>query len=687
MTSFWKNKKLVGGIIFTILSFAVSLGIVFNIFDVWQLRFSQFLFQNSSSSPSSDIIIVKINDETLDERKGLGNVNFWSRNYYAQVLENINKYQPKVVVFDVFFGQARDQIGDDRFSQTLSLTKNGVLMFPIGLIWDSSEQRYIQDIDVAVTLPLEKFRETSNTTPSIGYFLPDQDNVIRKYLPAVYNSHNEEIYKSLGIVAVEKFLDVTMEDLDIPLEDNQMLINFFSKLQQNQQYKNVSFLEVYNEDYIQFDPKFFKDKIVLIGAYTKRIQDFHLTPVSSEIPMFGVEIHANAIQTILDQKFLRNMTTAEKIALIAVLTLAASFIFLYTRLHWSLAFLVGTSTLYTAVAPFAFEKGLILDLVHPYLALILTFITVYLYRYTTEFKEKTALRTAFSRYVNPQLVQQITDHPEQLKLGGETRDITVLFTDIVHFTTLAERLKPESLVALLNEYFKTMADVIMAEGGTMDKFEGDAIMAFFGAPLPQQDHAVRACRAALIMRQKLQELSAKWAQDPPLPGGETKPMIDFRCGISSGEAVVGNVGSTQHQEYTVMGDTVNLGSRLESANKKYQTHTMISEATYETVKDFFEARELDIVKVMGKTKPIKIYELLNFKDQLIPAAARLLKLYNEGIQLYHERRFAEALSKFTDLLKEYPQDGPSQLYRQRCEVLKSFPPASDWDGVFEMGEK
>jgi adenylate cyclase len=232
-----------------------------------------------------------------------------------------------------------------------------------------------------------------------------------------------------------------------------------------------------------------------------------------------------------------------------------------------------------------------------------------------------------------------------------------------------------------------MSKVIFEEGGTLDKFEGDAIMAFFGAPLDQPDHALRAARTAIKMRQKLSELLQKWPNDPPLPGGEKKPVIDFRCGLSTGSAIVGNIGSTERFDYTAMGDIVNLGSRLEGANKKYDTRIMCSETTYEIIRDQFEGRELDLIRVVGKNQPIRIYEIIASKGTLPAEPMNLLKLYSEGIALYHSRKFADGLAKFNDILKIYTTDGPSKLYRQRCEVLRDFPPKDDWDGVFQMGSK
>ncbi|MFO0780955.1 MAG: adenylate/guanylate cyclase domain-containing protein [Candidatus Gracilibacteria bacterium] len=388
-------------------------------------------------------------------------------------------------------------------------------------------------------------------------------------------------------------------------------------------------------------------------------------------------------------KFLKPHTYLEKSLLIVVLALAAAFIFMFTKIRWSLIH-SGDADAGTQLPQNRFSMPGAPGSCPPYLTVVITFVAVYMYRYLTEFKQKNALQSAFGKYVNPTLARQIAKTwNRQLKLGGEKREVTVLFTDICHFTTISEKLKPESLVALLNEYFEAMSAVIMAEGGTVDKFEGDAIMAFFGAPVGQPDHALRAARAAINMRIKLNELLASWKSpgQSTLPGGEPKPSIDFRCGLSSGEVIVGNIGSSSRFNYTVMGDIVNLGSRLEGANKKYTTHIMMSEKTHTAIRDQFETRELDVIQVVGKTEPIKIFELLAPKGQLPAEAITLLQQYGEAMALYHNRQFADALAKFSEILKSYPGDGPTQLYRQRCEVLRDFPPKEDWNGVFEMGSK
>lgn len=692
--AFWKNKTVVGVcialssvLLFSTLAFT-------DVLERWQTGFSDRLYE--TRPPLAEIILVAIDESTLAD---LGGYITWNRSYFAQVLENLNKYDPKVVGFDFFYRSPKDSEGDNRFAKALNESGDVVLGLRSNPLRYDDRGYYVNpSLSNPIDLTLEIFSSSPHIFEALLNIRKDDDGSIRYYLPVIFDEHRQVFDQAFAFTVAQKYLGISetpqispsaflFGESTIPLENGEMLINFATNPDNESalSYSTIPFSHVYNENYR--DPSvLFKDKIVLIGPTAPSLKDT-FTILNAQVDMPGVEIHANAVQTILEQKFLRNMSFFEQILLIFTLSLLAPFVFLFTKIRWSALFLVGFSTVYGFLAPFAFEKGLILDLIHPYLALLFVFIASYVYRYLTEFKAKIQLKGAFSRYVNPNIVNQIMKNPSKLSLGGSKRNITVLFTDIAHFTTISEQLKPESLVALLNEYLEAMSSIIMAEGGTLDKYEGDAIMAFFGAPITQEDHALRACRAALNMRQKISELHEKWKQDPPLPGGEKKPLFDFRCGLSSGDAIVGNIGSLERLEYTAMGDIVNLGSRLEGANKKYSTNIMVSESTYLPVKDHFEVRELDILRVVGKKQSILVYELLNYKDQLTDDAAKLLQLYNEGVQMYHARKFADALAKFEEILKVYPEDGPSKLYRQRCEVLRDFPPKDDWDGVFEMGTK
>jgi adenylate cyclase len=275
-------------------------------------------------------------------------------------------------------------------------------------------------------------------------------------------------------------------------------------------------------------------------------------------------------------------------------------------------------------------------------------------------------------------------------VGGEKRRITVIFTDIRSFTSISEKLQPQSLVSLLNEYFAVMAEVIIRNGGPIDKFEGDAIMALFGAVGNQPNHARQACQAALEMRSALPRLLEKWRKDSPLPGGEKKPYenFDFRVGVSTGEAIVGNIGADGKIEFTAIGDIVNLGSRLEGANKLYGTNVMVSEETFEQTKDSFECRFMDVIRVKGKQQPIKIYQLLCPRGGLQQEQIELLEIYNRGVQLYFESKFVDALKVFQeDVLKRWPNDHLAEIYAGRCELLKRYPPSANWDFVYTMKSK
>jgi adenylate cyclase len=272
-------------------------------------------------------------------------------------------------------------------------------------------------------------------------------------------------------------------------------------------------------------------------------------------------------------------------------------------------------------------------------------------------------------------------HPERLRLGGERKEVTVFFSDIENFTQIAEKIQPENLVTILNDYLSEMTAIIITNNGTLDKYEGDAIVAFWGAPLPQDDHAIRACRAAVQMQRKLEEIRPLWER-------EGKPPLRIRIGMSTGEVVVGNMGGANRFDYTVIGDTVNLGSRLEGANKQYKTRIMISGSTYKYAKDFIHARELDLLVVAGKTEPIRVYELVGLtEEKLSHNQEQFLRMYSKGLMHYRQREWQTAIGAFERALDLYPDDYPCQLYVERSDLYRSTPPPDDWNGVFILRTK
>jgi adenylate cyclase len=276
------------------------------------------------------------------------------------------------------------------------------------------------------------------------------------------------------------------------------------------------------------------------------------------------------------------------------------------------------------------------------------------------------------------LVKEIMKEPEQLKLGGDKKELTILFSDIRGFTSLSEKMKPEELVHLLNEYLSDMTKIIMEQRGLVDKFIGDAIMAFWGAPLKEKKHADLACESALGMKAKLEELNKKWSK-------EGLPYLKIGIGIHTGKAVVGNIGSEERFDYTAIGDDVNLSSRLEGVTKQYDVYILISEFTLNELSKEFIVRELDHVTVKGKNHPIKIYEVLGKEGKISKELLEIKEHFEEGLELYKKQKWDDAIKAFHKSLNL--GDKTSKIFIERCEEFKKNPPVKDWDGVWNLKEK
>jgi class 3 adenylate cyclase len=292
-------------------------------------------------------------------------------------------------------------------------------------------------------------------------------------------------------------------------------------------------------------------------------------------------------------------------------------------------------------------------------------------------KERALAKDALGRYLSPEMAADVVSGAKGLSMQGERRALTILFCDVAGFTAISEKLEPEALVALLNQYLDQMVKLLIARGAYVDKFEGDAIMAFWNAPRAQAGHAEQACLAVLEMRAAAKALSAQWA-------AAGKPSFGVRYGLNTGIAIVGNMGATDKINYTAIGDNVNLASRLEGANKTYATEALIAEETWSQAKDAIEARELDLIKVKGKERPVRVYELLAARGSLSPEQIRAREDFGAALKLYRDRQFAEAKSRFDALANS---DGPARTFAARCARFLETPPPADWDGTYEMQTK
>jgi adenylate cyclase len=409
----------------------------------------------------------------------------------------------------------------------------------------------------------------------------------------------------------------TITDLSIPIDNNgSMIINFMGKRSSSsidgyQTYPIRSYAG-YADRIPGPDPetwprtKAVTGKILMVGPFADGIaQDEKPTPFGL---MYGIEIHANALNTILMNSFLRAVPGWLDLFLLALLIFMVAFVSSRFSAPWSLGTVLLCVVVFFLSVTFIFEyRELIIDFPKPAIGMVFTFVAVVSYRAMTEERDKKMIRATFGKYVSPRVVDQILENPPEL--GGVDKDLTVLFSDIRGFTTLSENMTPQELVNHLNEYLTAMTDIILEYGGTLDKYVGDEVMCFWGAPLPQQDHAVLACKCALRQMEKLHELNEHWPE---------AKRINIGIGLNSGIMTVGNMGSPGRMNYTLMGDNVNLGARLEGTNKQYGTNIIISEFTYGMVKDKFIVRELDNIRVKGKNKPALIFELVDSIEPLVP---------------------------------------------------------------------
>jgi adenylate cyclase len=422
------------------------------------------------------------------------------------------------------------------------------------------------------------------------------------------------------------------------------------------------------------DPGVFRDKYVFFGFTAPGLLDLKPTPMSGVYP--GVEVNATMLDNILSGDFMRPMSTAASILLVLLVCLGAGIaVSAASGAARSLPVYAGFIVLAPALGIGAYALGWWLQVVAVELGTLLSLVGGSLVSYATEGQQKRYIKSAFKQYLSPTIIEELIAHPERLKLGGEKRDLSIFFSDLQGFTTISESLEPEDLTSLLNEYLTAMTDIIQEEGGTIDKYEGDAIIAFWNAPVDQADHAVRAVRAALRCQSRLTEMRPAFQQ-------RWGSQLHKRIGINSGPAVVGNFGSHTKFNYTMLGDSVNLASRLEGVNKQFRTFTMISSVVMEKLDGAFPARELSRIAVVGRKEPVTVYEPMSAEE--FAARREKLAVFDTGRRAYYAGDLAEALRIFESVAAADPA---AASYAEKCRKLIASPPEGNWDGVWRMTEK
>ncbi|HKK25896.1 MAG TPA: adenylate/guanylate cyclase domain-containing protein [Gracilimonas sp.] len=685
-----------------------------------ELRHHDLLFEMRGELDVSDspIVMVAISQQADEE---IPYKYPWPTNLHAKLIDNLNRAGAKVIAFDVIFDNpdTYDPENDSLFAESMKRHQNVILGGELQAD-QISESELISPLFPNTTL----FNSNPNK-PGLVRVFPDLDGAVRSY--NFGHIHREETYYRLGIEVVREFEGLAYDSIDainpnskseyfsvgsyeIPKERaNSFLINYYGP---EGIFPEVSFEEVIDDSSYTTvfeselgasvnsfdDPEFghlsmgtFRDKIVLVGATMPLLKDFYATPYANdgnnERP--GYQIHANAVQTILDSNYLSRFNNWYTL----LIMFAFSFILAFVNRYFNavsgflLALILAGS--FFGITYWAFVSlNTIMMITGPVIALILTQSGMVGYEYYMEQKEKRRIKGMFASYVSPELVDQMITSGEEPKLGGDEVHITAFFSDIVSFSTFSEQLEPGQLVKLINEYLDSMTGIINKQGGTLDKYIGDAIVSFFGAPVEMEDHAHKACKTACLMQLELKKLTKKWESE-----GWPELVVNMkqRIGINTGLMITGNMGSSKRFNYTMMGDNVNLAARCESGAQFYGVDTMITESAKreaESYQDDLVFRKLDQIVVKGKTQPVNVYELTGLKEHVPEKLLQRNHLFEEALAAYFNRDWEKAISLFKRASElELYEHNPSNIFIQRCEEMRVDPPQEDWNGVFVMEQK
>jgi adenylate cyclase len=606
--------------------------------DVLELKTYDMRLRALSSSPPQAVTIAAVDEQSL---ASLGRWP-WSRTTLAKLVDHLDRAGARVIVFDVFFPEPESPEADRELARAIAGARNVVLSTVFLLSGEEARHLGIGRLEAAkramaaqaigtvreggaaasarfpMTEPqgiIVNIPELQRSAVYAGHInvLPDADGTVRR-VPLVYR-YDGRYFASSDVQAARAFLGrkelvlhtasygvigIQIGERNLPTdEEGRFLVRYRGRAGT---FKTISIADILDG---RADPALLRNHVVLIGTNAQGIGDIRVTPFSAAFP--GVELRASVIENLLEGAALQRPEWMSLVDLVVTVLLGFVLTWLLPRFGVSggAVLALGTLAAYLLLAETLFQsEGLWLNVVYPTIVVALVFASTTLVRYFSTESERRQIKAAFQFYVPPAVVEEIAADVSKLRLGGEKRDLTVLFSDIRGFTSMSEALAPEDLVKLLNVYFTEMTNQVFKHKGSLDKYIGDAIMAIFGAPIHDAQHPHLACRAALDMIKALEALKARWRQ-------EGLPEIGIGIGINTGPMIVGNMGSETRFNYTVIGDAVNLASRIESLNKDYGTSILVSEYTYEQVKDEFRsAREIDRVRVRGRAQVVGLYELI-----------------------------------------------------------------------------
>lgn len=682
-------------------------------------RFRDYMFILRGEIPQNDkVVIVDIDEKSL---KQIGQWP-WSRDVLSTLLENLTQAGVAIIGFDIVFAE-EDRTSphkilnkyhitqknipnyDEQFAQTVANTPT-ILGYQFQLndtdfieekspqipaIFVEKNRSFEQDYVITGKGTILNIPLVQDNSYSSGFFnnVPDESGIIRS-VPLVIR-YNEQLYPSLAFELLRAALDVkkvvvnyndlgvqdvTLGDITIPTDRyGRIIVNYRGK---EKTFKYVSAADIVNNT---FNPADIEGKVVLIGTSAAGLFDLRATPFESVFP--GVEVHANVIDNILQGDFLYKPSWADgaNIVHILVLTLLVFLVIINLNIYFiPLAFAAFLAADVSLIYYTLFYDGIILNIFFPIFTVVVTGAVAILVNYLFEIRQSNLIKNKFASKVSPKVMEDLLKN-ENNTLQGQSKEVTVFFSDVRGFTNISEAMpNAKALIEFLNEYMEPMSDIIMRHEGTIDKFIGDAIMAYWNAPSDVKNHQDKAVKASLEQIKHLKILNEKLIR-------ENKPTIDIGIGLNCGVAVVGEMGSSGRSDYTVIGDPINLGARLESLCKYYDSKLNISNFMKENLKEQYILRFLDLVKVKGKTEPVEIWQVLDFGEALGELKEEL-ETYHEAIEWYKNSQFTKALEAFK-ILESNPLKTNKNIYKmyiERCEHYIQTPP-QNFDGVFEHTSK
>ncbi len=621
------------------------------------------------SRPVSPLVaIVSIDDTSIVQ---LGRWP-WARSVHAQIINKLHEAGVRVIGYDVNFPEASSEEDDKALEDAIKTAGNVVL--PVEL---EVQQRGTNKLVFTPEKTLSPISRLAAAAKATGHTNtpPDADGVMRRFPLYIDSPDAGGTSVPAFTVEVARLAGLSSRIAEAPVDAlDRMTVNYPGAPGKN--FQTIRAVDIVRGT---ADLSALKGRVVFIGSTAANLHDELLVPTSEGVLMSGVEIHASALETIASQKWLQPVPKplGALFLLLIGLCIALAVTILRQRVNlplvsvlW-LGFLVGSFVL--------FERGIQVDLLWPTMTFVFVYAAVTLERRVHSDRERKQLRNAFSRYVSGSVVDSIMQNPDKLRLGGDRRRMSVLFSDIRGFTTISEGMSPDALVHILNVYLNRMTDIVFKHGGVLDKYIGDAVMAFWNAPLDQPDHALRAVSTALEMRDALADLNASKAF------GELEMHIGI--GINTGDMVVGNVGGDARFDYTVIGDNVNLGSRLEGLTKEYGIAFIVAESTKGELRDAVVTRRLDKVAVKGKKEPVVIYEAMDLKENATQERINLAHDFEAALDLYFSRQFEHCIESCEAILKTHSEDGPSKNLLERAKVFQTNPPPAGWNGTWVFTKK